>query len=428
MNPVQRIEHWAETARMIGRVAREKLATGIVFDPTRKELRSDPYPFWRELREKDPFHRSYPADGWVLTRYDDCMEVLSDKSFSSDERNLRVWDRLMRRRRRLGLPPDFYEDNVASFLRLDPPDHTRMRTLVNKAFTPRAVERMRSRTEGVVDEILAGFPPHGSVELVGQFAAPLPVVVIAEMLGVPTRDREQFRAWSDAVVRLLGESTVEDEKVAREARDELRAYFDVICDERRAAPQDDLITALVQAEEDGDRLSRDELHATLVLLLVAGNETTTKLIGNGLLALLANPDQAAILREEPKRIAGAVDELLRFDGPVQLTSRMVTEDREMQGHRLEKGMQIVLVLAAANRDPARYADPERLDVTRENVRPLSFGHGIHHCLGAQLARMETAIAIEALLTRLEDVRLAGEVTWSDNTILRGPVQLPVAFG
>jgi cytochrome P450 len=428
MKLVQRIDQWLETARMLGLVARERLETGIVFDPTRKDLRSDPYPFWRELREKDPFHRSRPADGWVLTRYADCMEVLSDKTLSSDERNLRVWDRMVRRRNRAGLEGDFYEDNVASFLRLDPPDHTRMRTLVNKAFTPRAVERMRDRTQVVVDELLATFPKAGTLELVTAFAAPLPVVVIAEMLGVPSEDREQFRRWSDAVVRLLGEASPEDEFHARRARDELTAYFDEICDQRRESPQEDLITALVQAEEGGDRLTRAELHSTLVLLLVAGNETTTKLIGNGLLALMDNPDQAQLLRDEPKRIAGAVDELLRYDGPVQLTSRIATEDRELRGHPIEKGQQIVVVLAAANRDPEQYTDPERLDVTRENVRPLSFGHGIHHCLGAQLARMETALGIEALLTRLPDVRLAGEVEWSDNTILRGPVKLPVAFG
>ena len=209
--------------------------------------------------------------------------------------------------------------------------------------------------------------------------------------------------------------------------DELGAYLEGIAEERRREPREDLLSALVRAEESGDRLSRTELFTTCVLLLVAGNETTTKLIGNAVLALLAHPDQLELLRSEPERIPAAVEELLRYDGPVQLTSRMVTEDRELCGHRLRRGQQLVLMLAAANRDPEQFEEPERLDVTRADVRHLALGHGLHFCLGAQLARLEGALALEALVTRFPRLRRDGPVVWGDNTVLRGPRALPLAF-
>jgi pimeloyl-[acyl-carrier protein] synthase len=414
-------------AQMGLRLALERLETGITFNPTRPALRVDPHPFYRELRQRDPFHRSRPADGWVLSRYADVLGVLSDKSFSSDERNQRRWGRMMRLRRLAGLS-DPYVSGLVTMLRTDAPDHTRVRNLVNKAFTPRAVERMRPRIEAVIEELVAPLEPGRSVDLVSAFAAPLPVVVIAEMLGIPSEDRERFRTWSDDVVRQLGDATLEDARCSDRARAELIEYFGGILEQRRAEPRDDLISALVAAEEDGRRLSRQELFGTLVLLLVAGNETTTKLICNSVLALLAHPEQLALLREEPKRITGAVDELLRFDGPVQLTSRIVTEDRELAGRRLKRGQQIVLLLAAANRDPESFPDPDRLDVTRENVRHLAFGQGVHYCLGAQLAKLETGLALQALLTRFPGLCSGpGRVSWGSNTVLRGPTQLPLTL-
>ena len=312
-------------------------------------------------------------------------------------------------------------------LRLDPPDHTRLRTLVSKAFTPRAVERMRPIVEKYVAETLGRLDGRHSMELVADFAAPLPVSVIAEMLGVPVADRDRFRHWSDEAVRTLGDNTLDDRRRAIAAMDELGVYLEAIADERRREPREDLLSALVRAEEAGDRLSRTELFTTCVLLLVAGNETTTKLLGNAVLALLAHPEQLALLRREPERIPAAVEELLRYDGPVQLTSRMVTEDRELRGHRLRRGQQLVLVLAAANRDPAQFDDPERLDVTRSDVKHLALGHGLHFCLGAQLARLEAGLALEALVTRFPALRLDGPVEWGDNTVLRGPRSLPLAF-
>jgi hypothetical protein len=409
------------------RALAERVETGIQFNPMTPQMNRNPHPVYRELREHDPIHRSRPADGWVLSRYADVVEVLGDRSFSSDERNLRRWRRFMRRRRLAGLPDPYQEDRV-TMLRSDAPDHLRTRNLVNQAFTPRAVERMRTRIEEVVDELVTPLEGANSTELIADFAAPLPVVVIAEMLGIPAADRERFRHWSDEVVRTLGDKTLEDERAGEIANQELRAYFAEIADKRRAEPRDDLLSALVAAEEAGDRLTTGELLGTLVLLLVAGNETTTKLIGNAVVALLSNPDQLELLREEPKRIVGAVDELLRYDGPVQLTSRIVLEDRTFRGHLLRRGQQLVLLLAAANRDPEQYADPERLDVTRENVRHLAFGHGSHFCLGAQLARLEAGLALEALITRLPNLRFSGDpVEWGTNTVLRGPRVLPLAL-
>jgi pimeloyl-[acyl-carrier protein] synthase len=421
-----RIDKAASALEGLTKLAVERVETGIAFNPLRKELRVDPYPFYKRLREKDPFHRSRPADGWVLTRYDDILNVLGDRSFSSDERHQRRYPRFRARGERAGVP-DPYESERASMLRLDPPDHTRLRSLVSKAFTPRAVERMRPRIEEYVDRLLAALAGRRSMELVADFAAPLPVSVIAEMLGVPVADRERFRHWSDEGVRTLGDGTMEDRRRAVVAMEEMGEYLEGIADARRREPREDLISGLVAAEEAGDRLSTAELLTTCVLLLVAGNETTTKLIGNSVVALLRNPEQLEILRGEPKRVFGAVDELLRYDSPVQLTSRMVVEDRELRGHRLRKGQQLVLILAAGNRDPVHFAEPDQLDVTRDPVRHLSFSHGLHHCLGAQLARLEGGLALEALITRFPDLRFAGEVRWGDNTVLRGPVSLPLAF-
>jgi cytochrome P450 len=407
-------------------LAVERVETGIVFNPLRPALRVDPHPFYRALREKDPFHRSRAADGWILTRYADVQAVLGDRTFSADERNLRRWSRIRARQGRAGLP-DPYESERASMLRLDPPDHTRLRTLVSKAFTPRAVERMRPTVEKYVAETLGRLEGRRTMELIGDFAAPLPVSVIAEMLGVPVTDRDRFRHWSDEAVRTLGDNTIADRLRALAAMDELGAYLEGIAEERRREPREDLLSELVRAEEAGERLSRTELFTTCVLLLVAGNETTAKLIGNAVLALLAHPDQLALLRREPERIPGAIDELLRYDGPVQLTSRMVTEDREFRGQRLRRGQQLGLGLAAANRDPEQFEDPDRLDVTRSDVKHLALGHGQHFCLGSQLARLEGVLALEALVTRFPGLRLDGPVAWGDNTVLRGPRSLPLAF-
>ena len=422
------IDQASLAVRAVSMLAVERFETGIVFNPIKKAWRADPYPLYRNLQRIDPFHRSRLVDGWVLSRHEDILAVLGDKAFSADERTWSRYPQIRRQIAREGLP-DPYESDRASMLRLDPPDHTRLRGLVSKAFTPRAVDALQGRIEEVVDEVIDRLPVSGplggSFELIRDFAAPLPITAIAEMLGVPAEDHPRFRHWSNEAVKTLGDSTWEDRRRAIRAMDELGEYLEGIADERREEPRDDLISGLVAAEEEGDRLSRVELFTTCVLLLVAGNETTTKLIGNSIVALLRNPDQLELLREEPKRIPGAVDELLRYDSPVQLTSRFVTKDSEMCGNPLLRGQQLVLLLAAGNRDPEVWDAPDELDVTRENVRHLSFGHGLHHCLGARLARLEGALALEALIGRFPRLRLDGEIEWGKNTVLRGPSRLPL---
>jgi len=351
------------------------------------------------------------------------LAVLRDPSYSADERNHRRFSSFVRRFERAGLR-DPYADDRGSMLRLDPPDHTRLRGLVAKAFTPRAVERMRARIDAILKELLDSRPGRGPMELVSELAAPLPVRVIAEMLGIPPEDHERFRNWSNEVVRGLGDGTFEDRRAAERAGEELDRYFEAIIGARRTAPKDDLISALAAVEEAGDRLKRNELLSTLTLLLVAGNETTTNLISNATLALLRNPDQLEILRRAPEQVPAAVDELLRYDSPVQMTSRIARTDHELAGHRIRRGQQLVLLLASANRDPDAFTDPDRLDVTRTDVRHVAFSHGNHFCLGAQLARLEAGLALEALISRFPKFSLLPqEIPWGKNTILRGPKAL-----
>ena len=414
-------------AEMLLLAGLEKLQTGRVYNPTRPELREDPYPYYRELRENDPVHRSWPVGGWILSRHRDVTAILRDPSFSSDERNWSRFRRLSARNERAGFP-DPYESERASMLRNDPPDHSRLRNLVNKAFTPRAVEQMRPRIEAIIKELLDPLGAHGEMELVRDFAAPLPVIVIAEMLGIPVEDRDRFRQWSDEVIRTLGDATLEDRHSSERAMEELGAYLLSVADERRREPRNDLLSGLVAAEEAGVRLSENELASMLVLLLVAGNETTTNLIANGTVALLRHPEQYRMLGQEPDLLPNAVEELLRFDSPVQLTSRMVTEETELDGRRLRPRQQILLLLGAANRDPEAFPEPDRLDVRRQNIRHLSFGHGIHFCLGAQLARLEGVLAFRALVERYPGLELAGDqVEWRNNSVLRGPKALAVRF-
>jgi len=418
-----RIDQATLISRALWLMAVEKVETGIVFNWMSPELRSDPYPFYERLRRTDPFHRCRNADGWVLSRYTDVLAVLRDPSFSADERNHPRHPQLVARLRRAGLR-DAYDADRGSMLRLDPPTHTRLRALVSKAFTPRAIERMRPRIEAILKEVLEGCAARGAIELVSELAAPLPLRVIAEMLGIPGEDHARFRALSNEVVRNIGDASSEDRRASERAGAELDAYFEPFIDERRRSPRDDLISALAAAEEGGERLKRNELLSVLTLLLVAGNETTTNLISNATLALLRNPGELELLRREPARIRPAVEELLRYDGPVQMTSRFTTADTEIAGRRLRRGEMVVLLLGSANRDPAVFPEGDRLDVTRRDVRHLGFGLGIHFCLGAQLARLEAGLALEALIGRFPRLALRPQkIAWSANPVLRGPKAL-----
>jgi cytochrome P450 len=405
----------------------ERVESGASMNPLDPRFRDDPYPIYKRLREKDPVHRSRLTGGAVLTRFEDCSNALRDARFSADDRHRPDFHKQQAEAVKRGVMTADEVDDRGSMLRMDPPDHTRLRSLVSKAFTPRTVETLRPRIEQIVEEQLDAVATAGEMDVIRDLAYPLPVTVIAEVLGIPVADRERFKHWSDEAIRSIGFGNDDDARRSMQATRELRAYLEPILEQRRREPREDLISALVAAEERGDKLSTAEVFSTIILLLVAGNETTTNLIGNGLLALLRNPHQLALLRDEPALIENAVEELLRFDSPVQFTSRMPLEDVELGGRRLAAGTEVLLVLGAANRDPAQYDDPERLDIRRKEIRHLSFGHGIHFCLGAPLARLEGQIALLALVQRFPRMELAGQPRRGENLLLRGLASLPVTF-
>ena len=382
-------------------LAWERLESGISYNPTSAKLKANPYEKYRELRALDPVHRLRLINAWVLTEYQDVDAILRDhKRFSRE-----------------------YGD-YKSMLNSDPPDHTRLRGLVSKAFTPRSVAELKPRIRQIVDDLLDDVADRDRFDLVESFAYPLPVIVIAEMLGVPSQDMDRFKAWSNDVA-LTVEPTVNDRQIQRIQRSggELRDYFDGIIEQRRREPQDDMITALIAAEDEGDRLTHEELLSTLDLLLVAGNETTRNFIGNGMLALLRHPDQLQRLRDDPGLLDSAIDEILRYDSPVQLNGRMAIEDMEIGGKRIRAGQRVIGLLGAANRDPSVFADPDKLDVGRREKSHLSFGRGIHHCLGAPLAILEGRIAFSSLLERFSSIRLLQEPEYRDQVVLRGVKEL-----
>ena len=317
-------------------------------------------------------------------------------------------------------------------LNADPPKHTRLRTLVSKAFTPAAVERLAPVVQQIVDEAVDAALAHGRMDIMHDLAYPLPVTVIAHMLGVPREDRDQFRKWSNEIVgtagNVMANLTPEHYRQALKSTRELTDYFRKVVAQRRVQPRDDLLTAMAKAEEQGDRLTEDELYANAVLLLNAGHETTTNLIGNGTWALLKFPDQRVRLREDPSLAPTAVEELLRYDSPVQFTSRILKEDMTVGGKTLKAGQPALLLLGAANRDPAQFPDPDQLDVGRQDNKHVAFGLGPHFCLGAPLARLEGRIVLQTLLRRLPGLRLDGpEPVYRDNFNLRGLKVLPVTF-
>jgi pimeloyl-[acyl-carrier protein] synthase len=399
----------------------------VQFNPFVPEVHANPYPMYRTLREQDPVHWSELMEAWVLTRYDDVVSVLRDPRFSADRRRGRsrfaqmAQERLEAQRGPLG--------RANTMLTSDPPDHTRLRGLVSKAFTPKRVEALRPRIQEIVDELLDKVQPGSQFDAIWDLGYPLPVIVIAEMLGVAPARRDDFKRWSDDIVATLSGPMVSDETLERAMNSslEMADYFKEVISERRQEPRDDLLSALIAAEERGEVLSEEELLATCILLLAAGNETTTNLIGNGLLALLRNPDQLEKLRRNPELVEPAVEEFLRFDGPVHGTGRVALEELEIDGRTIEEGRIVFTLIAAANRDPAQFADPENLDIARDPNAHVAFGYGIHFCLGAPLARAEGQIAFRSLLERFPDFRLAAEeAEWGGTFILRGLKELPIA--
>lgn len=398
----------------------------LLFELFTPEARANPYPLYKKYRENDPMHRT-PFGMWTLTRYEDVLAVVrDDRRFSADPRNATVLQEFFPQEDDTAHPIREAAGRILLFT--DPPDHTRLRTLVNKAFTRRAIEDLRPHIADIVDDLLDRTDTH-EMDVIADFAYPLPALVICELMGVPVEDRDRFKGWSHDVAPIL--DPINPPEVMQKAIatiEKFGEYFVELVEERRRRPQDDLLTALIRAEEDEDRLSEDELMGIIVLVFIAGHETTQNLIGNGLLALLRHPDQLELLRSDPTLARNAVEELLRYDSPVQLTGRSALEDVEIGGHTIKQGEEAVVFLGAANRDPAVFDDPDALDITREKIQILSFSGGGHFCLGAPLARLEGQIAFMKLLERFPKIELATDSPqWRNTLTLRGLQSLPVSI-
>lgn len=403
------------------RLAQERIRSGVVWYPLDPRFIANPYPTYRELRERDPFHPSPLTGSLVVSKYDDVDATLRNhKAFSNNRRSAETGNR-----RNIGEQVE--HQLQPSMLVLDPPDHTRLRSLVNRAFTPRQVAKMEQHIRETAHALLDEVERDDEFDLMVNLAALLPIVVIAEMIGVPTEDRQQFKVWSNRFARLLEPNLSEDERsVVFSTAQLFDEYFKGIVAEHRENPRDDLVSRLIEAEEEGDKLTEAEMISTLRLLLVAGNETTTNLIGNGLKALLENPDQLQLLRQRPELIDNAIEELLRYDSPVQVDARTTREETQLDRHQLESGRSILLLIGGANRDPDEFTDPESLNITREDSGNISFGRGIHHCLGAPLARLEGKVAFEALLERYNDISFGARTPeYKPNIVLRGLKHLDI---
>lgn len=396
------------------------------FDPWEPSFVADPYPGYAALRAGGRAHYFEPSRQWLIPHYEDVRALLRDRRlgrtylhrFSHEEFG------------RTAPPPEhepFHTLNGHGMLDLEPPDHTRLRRLVSKAFTPRMVERLAPTVARLADELVESFVAEGGGDLVAAVAEPLPVAVIAEMLGIPPADRAPLRPWSADICGMFelnpGEETA---RRAVRASVEFSAYLRELIAARRRDPGEDLISGLVAAYDEGDRLSEQEMISTCVLLLNAGHEATVNSTGNGWLSLFRNPDQLALLRSDPDALLPtAVDELLRYDTPLQLFERWVLDDIEVGGTVIPRGSEVAMLFGSANRDPARFTDPDRLDLSRTDNPHFSFGGGIHYCLGAPLARLELAASFGALLRKAPGLRLVEEVRWNPGFVIRGLRELLV---
>ena len=388
------------------KLLQERWQSGVVWYPLDPDYIQNPYPHYIKLRETDPVHYSPLIGNYAVSRYEDVDAVLRDwKTYSSAEGRR---------------APDGGEA-VTGFLSLDPPDHTRLRGLVNRAFTPRQIAKMEDHVRDTAHALLDEVEDQDEFDLMANLAALLPTVVIAEMIGVPTEERQQFKDWSDQFARVLEPNVSSEEQQHIDATGEkFDAYFAEAIERHQADPQDDLIQRLIDAKEEGDSLTAREIVVTLRLLLVAGNETTTNLIGNGLKALLEHPDQLHLLQEQPELLDNALEELLRYDAPVQVNGRTAIETVQLGDRTIPAGSRITPIIGGANRDPEIFPDPETLDITREDTGNISFGRGIHYCIGAPLARLEGKIAFEVLLERFPDIQFgAREPVYKQNVVLRG---------
>jgi cytochrome P450 len=388
------------------------------------EVLANPYPLYRRLRTEDPVHWDPFLHAWVVTRYPDVVKVLHD--FSADRTP--GPDKLTA----MGLAAlnPIAQVMVKQMLFMDAPAHTRMRALAASAFSPQRVEVLRTHIQEIADSLLDRVQASGRMDLIADFAAPLPAIVTAEMLGVPVKDNQQLKAWSADFAEMLGNFQHNPDRVPRVLRslEDMTAYFRSAIAEQRRRPQEGLIHSLATAEIQGDRFTEEEVIANCIVTMVGGQETTTNLIGNGMLSLLRNPEQLGKLRTDLSLIPSAVEELLRYESPSQHTARLAPEDTELGGKQIRKRQAVIAVMAAGNRDPERFPDPDRLDITRTDNRHLAFGWAAHFCFGAPLARIEGQIAFATLLRRMPFLALEPEpLVWRANLGLRGLIALPIRF-
>ena len=389
------------------------------------EVLANPYPLYHRLRTEDPVHWDPFLHAWVVTRYTDVVKVLHDFSANRTPTPQQLTE--------LGLSAlnPIAQVMVKQMLFLDPPAHTRLRSLASSAFTPRRVQVLRSHIQEIASALIDAVEARGRMDLIADFAAPLPAIVTAEMLGVPVTDHDQLKAWSADFAEMLGNFQHTPDRAPRVLRSlkEMTAYFRSAIIQQRRHPREGLINSFLTAEIQGDRFTEEEVIANVIVTMVGGQETTTNLIGNGMLSLLRNLEQLERLRSDPSLTPSAVEELLRYESPSQHTARLAPEDTVLGGKQIRKRQAVIAVMAAGNRDPERFPDPDRLDITRKDNHHLAFGWAAHFCFGAPLARTEGQIAFETILRRLPNLAMSrGPLVWRTNLGLRGLTALPISFG
>ncbi len=407
----------------------QKIRSAKSFNPFDKEFHANPYPTYHRLRSENPVHRHYIEGDWVFTRYADVKAVLRSGCVRTHNRPELIQQKnLYLQDKGKNLNTLAYTSNKLLFF-MNPPDHSRLRSLVIQAFSPTVVERMRPRIQEIVNDLLDQVRNKGTMDIIADLAEPLPVIVIARMLGIPNEAQDQLHQWSKVFIRILDSLvSLEEYEVLNKVIEDFQEYLRHLIAEREKDPQEDLISALIAARNQGERLSQEELLATCILLFMTGEETTVNTIGNGMLALLSYPEQMETLKREPTIIQNAVEEILRYDSPVQMTNRIAIDNIEIGNQTIQAGEKITLCIGSANRDPAQFSDPDRFNINRSENNHLAFGDGIHYCLGAALARAQAQIAINTLVQQFPNLKLATDkLEWRDNIVLRGLKTLPITF-
>ncbi|HDR4479330.1 cytochrome P450 [Bacillus cereus] len=391
------------------------------------QFKEDAYEIYKESRKKQPIlfvNQVEIGKEWLITRYEDALPLLKDNRLKKDWTNVFSQDI-----KNMYLSVDNSDHLTTHMLNSDPPNHSRLRSLVQKAFTPKMIAQLDGRIERIADDLISDIERKGTLNLVDDYSFPLPIIVISEMLGIPKEDQAKFRIWSHAVI--ASPETPEEIKETEKQLSEFITYLQYLVDIKRKEPKEDLVSALILAESEGHKLSARELYSMIMLLIVAGHETTVNLITNTVLALLENPNQLQLLKDNPKLIDSAIEEGLRYYSPVEVTTaRWAAEPFQIHDRTIEKGDMVVIALASANRDETVFENPEVFDITRENNRHIAFGHGSHFCLGAPLARLEAKIAITTLFNRMPELKIKGnreEIKWQGNYLMRSLEELPLTF-